>query len=206
MPARILIADALPVVREGLKKMLAPCVDILVVAEAATGLEAERISLSMPLDLIVVDVALADLSGFEVVRGLRSRGSAVPAVLFSQQHAEQYAVLASRCGAQGILTKTLSSASLITALRKVLAGGRCFPDSNLEGADHASVLGPFDRLSRREREVMTALLAGEPAAALAARLNVSTKTVATYRERLMQKIGVQSVAELAIVATRYGIV
>lgn len=206
MPARVLIADAMPVVREGLKEVLGRSLDMIVVAEARSGLEVERLSQAIVLDLLVLDVDLPDQSGFDLLRLLRNRGCAVSTVLFSGTVSSSHSRQAMRAGAQGLLSKSHDPDALVAALRSVLEGQTLFQHDGGEVDAPLGAPGPFDRLSRRETEVLTALLAGETATSLAERLKVSTKTIATYRERLMEKVGVETFAELAILATRHGLV
>lgn len=203
MAARILLADDHAVVREGLREMLGRCPDMAVVAEAADGFEAIRLGIESAPDLILLDVSLPGRNGLEVLKSLRTAGSTAPVLFFSMHPAAQYADYARRAGAQGFLTKDASSATLVAALRRLLVGGSCFPPSVRRRPTDEN---PFAALSQRETEVMRALVRGEAAAAIADRMGISAKTVATYRRRLLEKLGVGSNAELAVLAARYGVV
>ncbi len=192
MKARILIADDHSVVRQGLRDMLLSCGDMLVVGEAADGLTAERLTESLAPDLLILDVALPERRGVEVLESLRARGIRTPVMFFSMYPASQYA----------FINKDADVATIIDGLRRVLAGGTAFLS---QGHAPAPADGPFAGLSGREAEVLAGLLVGTPASEIALRLGISAKSVSTYRRRILDKIGVDSNAELIAMAVRHGL-
>lgn len=201
MSARILIADDHAVVRQGLREMFAQCPDLRVVAEAADGLEAERLARTLELDLLLLDVAMPGCRGIEVLESLRRSGLALPVVFFSMYPAAQYADYVRRAGGQGFLSKDADGATVIACLRRVLAGEPCFPRRNRRAAVPAN---PFDTLSRREQDVLRGLLQGHTARAVAAQLGITDKSVGTYRRRILDKLKVSSNAEAISLALRFG--
>ncbi len=199
--ARLIIADDHQVVRQGLINILERTADLKVVGEASDGNAAERLAREVPADLLVLDIALPGKHGLQVLESLRSSGCEVPVLLFSMHPAAQYVDFARRKGAQGFVGKDADGDELLGAIRRILAGGTCFPDPAKTGGTRDN---PFAALSRREAEVMRGLLCGEQLGDIADRLGIGPKSVSTYRRRLLDKLGVGSNAELAALAERHG--
>lgn len=200
---RLLVADDHAVVRDGLREIVKRGPELAVVAEAADGDEALRLAWEGDCDLLVLDISLPCRNGIEVLRELRAGGSSLPVLFFSMHPASQYADYARRLGAQGFLSKDADGDAVRTALLRVLEGGTAFPPK----ARAPSARGnhdPFARLSRREAEVVAGLLRGDSLEHIAQGLGVSAKSVTTYRRRLLDKLGVDSNAELAALAARCG--
>ena len=193
MAARLLIADDRQVVRQGLRDMLAACPDLQIVAEAADGLEAERLARSLELDLVVLDMALPGKRGIDVLRDLRASGFKVPVVFFSMYPAVQFSEAIRRAGGQCFISKDADSDGVIACLRRVLAGGSCFVPFAAQSPDDRTA---FTRLSPRELEVLRGLRQGLPATLIASQLGITDKSVATYRRRILDKLGVANNAEL----------
>ena len=203
MSARILIADDHGVVRDGLRQMVGACPDLEIAAEAGDGIEALRLAQSEPFDLVVLDISLPGSNGVSVLQGLRAGGSRVPVLFFSMHPAEQYADFVRRAGAQGFIVKDARSDRVIAAMRALLAGGTDFPAVRTRSrqGNHRS---PLDTLSGREHEVLMGMVHGEPLLDIAARLQISNKSVGTYRQRILDKLGVANNAELIALVTRFG--
>lgn len=200
--ARLIIADDHQVVRQGLRTVIEQAEEFKVVAEASDGTEAERLARELSADLLVLDIALPGKGGMQVLESLRASGSKLPILLFSMHPASQYVDYARRHGAQGFVSKDRDAAELLQALRRILAGGTSFPDVRDTGATDRN---PFAELSKREAEVMRGLLRGEHLADIAARLGIGSKSITTYRRRLLDKLGIGSNAELAVLAERHGL-
>lgn len=200
--ARLIIADDHQVVRQGLRNIVDHAPGLKVVAEAADGAEAERLARELTADLMILDIALPVKHGLRVLESLRAGGSKLPVLLFSMHPASQYVDYARRNGAQGFIGKDEDSGELLRAIRRILEGGTRFP---LLRGENAAGSNPFTALSRREAEVMRGLLRGDALGDIAARLGVSSKSISTYRRRLLDKLGLESNAELAALATRFGL-
>ena len=203
MASRLIIADDHDVVRQGLRDIFAHTPDLEVVAEAADGVEAERLARETPADLLLLDISLPRRRGVLVLESLRADGIRIPVLFFSMHPASQYVDFARRSGAQGFVCKDADSASLLRAVRRVVAGGEAFP-GRPRSAERAAV-DAFAGLSRREAEVLRNLLRGVPLVRIAERLGVGAKSVTTYRRRILDKLGVKSNAELAALAARHGV-
>lgn len=204
MKARIIIADDHQVVRQGLRDILARTADLQVVGEAVDGAEAEALARADVSDLLILDIALPIRRGIQVLESLRADGIKLPVLFFSMYSASQYVDYTRLAGAQGFVGKDADESELLRAIRRILAGGTSFPGRNRGTADVAAGDGPFRVLSRREFEVMQALVGGTSILEIAARLGVSTQSVTTYRRRLLEKLGVKSNAELVTLAILHG--
>lgn len=203
MKARLIIADDHQVLRQGLRDIISRTADMKVVGEAADGVAAEHLARNCEADLMVLDIALPQRRGIQVLESLRSDGVMLPILLFSMYPASQYVDYVRRAGAQGFLSKDADGQEVIQAIRRILAGRSNFPGGRPVAATSSSTKDPFALLSRRELEVMQALASGAAVVDIAAELGVSTQTVSTYRRRLLEKLGLKSNAELAILATRH---
>jgi DNA-binding NarL/FixJ family response regulator len=202
MRQRIIIADDHLVVRQGLRDILGQRADLEVVAEASDGIAAERLVRSSLAELLILDIGLPLRRGIAVLERLRADGYALPVLFFSMYPAAQYATYARRAGAQGFVGKEASASQLLQAVYQVLAGGISFFQAASAQAPSGSE--PFETLSPRERQVLQGLLAGTSLQDLSVILQVSTKTLSTYRTRLLQKLGVQNNAELMALTILHG--
>jgi DNA-binding NarL/FixJ family response regulator len=202
MKQRIIIADDHLVVRQGLRDILGQRDDLEVVAEAGDGAMAEQLVRSTLAELLILDIGLPLRRGIAVLERLRAEGYMLPVLFFSMYPAAQYAAFAKKAGAQGFVGKEASAGELLQAVYQVLAGGSSFPPG-AAGAGR-TVHGTFQTLSPRESQVLKGLLAGTSLQDLSGTLQVSTKTLSTYRARLLNKLGVQSNAELVALAICHG--
>jgi DNA-binding NarL/FixJ family response regulator len=200
MQQRIIIADDHLVVRQGLRDILGQRADLHVVAEASDGVMAEQLVHTTLAELLILDIGLPLRRGIAVLERLRADGYALPVLFFSMYPAAQYADFAKKAGAQGFVGKEASAGELLQAIDRVLAGGSSFP-SAAAAPGHAD---SFQSLSPRENQVLKGLLAGTSLLDLSHSLDVSTKTLSTYRARLLNKLGVQSNAELVALAICHG--
>ncbi|HEY1460484.1 MAG TPA: response regulator transcription factor [Casimicrobiaceae bacterium] len=206
---RVVLADDHTIVREGLKHLLSSTPDIGVVGEAVDGFEALQRVRELDFDVLVLDLSMPGKSGMDLIKQARSERPGVRIVVLSMHQEHQYAVRAIRAGASGYLTKESASAQLVSAIRKVAAGGAFISAEVAERLAHEAhgvqPAAAYSRLSDREYEVLTLLVSGESLTAIAARLNLSVKTISTHKARLMQKIGVDNQADLIRYAIAQGI-
>jgi two-component system invasion response regulator UvrY len=204
MKARIIIADDHHVVRQGLREMLGRRPDLEIVAEADDGVRAEELARSTLAELLILDIGLPLRRGLAVLERLRADGILLPVLFFSMYPAAQYATLARAAGAQGFVGKEADDRTLLRALYAVLAGGTSFQSTLPAPGKTAAADNPFQALSARELQVFKALVAGTSLAELALRMEVSSKTLSTYRRRLLTKLGLRSNAELVALAICHG--
>jgi len=206
----ILIVDDHDLVRTGLQNILAGEADLHVVGEASTGEEAIRLSREFEPDLVLMDVGLPGLSGLETTeRILKSLPDTRVIVLTAHSEPPLPARLLDS-GASGYLTKACDAAELLRAVRKVAQGER-YIGSDISQQLAISLLpgtpqSPFQQLTSRELEITLMLTQGMKMQSIGEVLNVSPKTVATYKYRIYDKIGVGSEVELLRMALRHGVV
>ena len=197
---RVVIADDHTIVREGLKQVLATDPELEVVGEARDGLEAMQLVRGTPFDVLLIDISMPGRSGLEVIRQIKAEKPKLRILVLSMHEEHQYAVRAIRSGASGYLTKDSASTQLISALRKVAAGGAWISAEVAEqlalGAMPHADQAPHTALSDREFQVLRMLAAGDTVTDVAAKVNLSVKTVSTHKSRLMQKLGVSTNTEL----------
>lgn len=197
---RILIVDDHEVVREGVKTILSEQTGTAVFGEAVAGPEALRFVREQEWDLVVLDLSLGDRSGLDVLKELKNIRPKLPVLILSMHSEEQYARRAFRAGAAGYVTKDSSRAELAEALNKVAAGGKYVSSSLAEKLivdfERGSDRPPHETLSDREFEVMCLIASGKSITEIAELLSLSDKTISTYRARLLEKIGIQTNAEL----------
>jgi DNA-binding NarL/FixJ family response regulator len=197
---RIVVADDHAIVREGLKQLLSAAGDLQVIAEARDGHEVMQRVRELDFDLLLLDMSMPGKSGIELVKQVRGEKPKLRILVLSMHEEQQYAVRAIRAGAAGYLTKEGASAELVAAIRKVAGGGAyisgavaeqlalgAMPDA--KGPLHAS-------LSDREFQVFRMIAEGKSVSDIAARLNLSVKTVSTHKANLMQKMNMRNSGEL----------
>ena len=204
---RIVIADDHHLVREGIRQVLQASDEFDVVGQAGNGAEALRLAESLGPDVLVLDVSMPGQSGLEVTAALRDRASTVRVLVLSVHDHPQYVIEAVRAGARGYLRKDTEPAELRRAIRAVAGGESFFSPSvarHLSAAIQGDTApGAADRLAAltpREREVLKGIAEGHTNKEIAAALGLSSRTVESYRESLMRKLGLYTVAELTRLA------
>jgi two-component system invasion response regulator UvrY len=202
---RILIIDDFAVVRDGVKKIFDEQPGVVAFGEASNRLEALQLTREQDWDMAVLDLSLGNESGLEVLKELKELRPRLPVLILSMHSEEQYARRAFKAGASGYVTKDSSRTELAKAISKVAAGGRYVTSALAErlvfdlGRD--SDRPPHEALSDREFEVMRLIASGKTVTEIAGLLSLSDKTISTYRARLLEKMGMNTNAEL----TRYAI-
>jgi len=202
---RVLLVDDHAVVRNGLRAMLSSAKDIIVANEAGTMDEALHLIRAENFDVALLDIAMPEKNGLELLKALRTEKPRLAVLILSMYAEEMYALRALKLGAAGYLTKNSPTATLIGAVRKVAAGGKYISPAT---ADQFARMLSGDRgclhenLSDRELEVLKLLAAGETNGEIAQALCLSPSTVATYRIRIFEKLGMKNTADL----TRYALV
>ncbi|MGD9506361.1 MAG: response regulator [Syntrophobacteraceae bacterium] len=208
---RVLLADDHSIVRAGLRRIIEDSGDITVVAEASDGREAIQKTHETQPDVVVVDISMPGLDGLEVISQVLAHYPKLPILVLTMHEEEQYIIRVFGAGAMGYITKRSAPEQLVTAIRKVHAGGRYLSDSAAEflalhvakGAPGRSLL---DALSNREIQVLRRLAIGQTTREIAEAYNISTKTVDTYRFRLLRKLNLRNNAELLRFAIQNGLV
>jgi len=206
---RVIIADDHTILREGVKQLLLAAGDIAVVGEAGDGPETLSRVRAVESDVLILDMSMPGRSGMELIRQIKDEKPRLRILVLSMHAEHQYAVRAIKSGASGYLTKDSAATQLVSAIRKVAAGGAFISAEVAEqlalGAmPHAQVL-PHQTLSDREYQVFRLLVAGTTVTEIADRLSLSSKTVSTHKARLMEKLGVGNSTELVYYALKHGL-
>jgi len=205
-----LITDDHAVVRRGLKELLTDSHKIEVLGEASTAGEALDRVRRGEWDVVILDINLPDRNGLDLLRDLKREKPDLPVLILSVCSEDQFAVRALRSGAAGYLTKASAPAQLVDAVEKVAAGGRYISPAVAErlavlvGSDREGM--PHESLSEREYQVIRLLASGKTVSQIAADMNLSVKTISTYRARVLDKMGMRTNAELTYYAVRNGLV
>lgn len=203
---RILIADDHKIVRDGLKQILAASADFTVAGEAANGNEALALVKANDYDLAMLDMSMPGLAGIDLVRRLKLERPALRILVLSMHGEPQYAARALKAGASGYLTKDSAAEMLVSAIRKIAAGGVHISEAAAASlAAGAGDAPAHARLSDREYEVLRLLAAGRTPTEIAAALHLSVKTVSTHKSHVQEKLGVGSTAELVRYALANGL-
>ena len=201
----VLMADDHPIVRAGLKQIVAESDDIVVKGEANDGNEVLAMVRKREWDVLILDISMPGLSGLDLIKYLNSEVPKLPILVLSMHPEYQYAVRMLRAGASGYLTKESASDQLVEAIRKVVSGGIYVSPAMAEKLVFdlpANTDGPIhETLSDREFQVLCHIASGRTVTETAEELMLSVKTVSTYRSRILVKMDMSSNAEL----TRYAI-
>lgn len=215
-PARILLADDHALVRRGVRLILEQEPDLTVVAEAGDGAEAVEIARRVPLDLVVLDIAMPRMTGLQAAREIgrpRSTGEPPRVLILSMHDNEQYFFESLKVGASGYVLKSVADEDLVSACRAALRGEAfVYP-----GAMSALVRDYLDRLRRGERvpetvltaredEVLKLIAEGSSSKEIARALTISIKTVENHRANILAKLGMRDRTQLTRYAIRAGLV
>ncbi len=197
---RVLIIDDHPIVRTGIRSLLVEASDIQVISEAGSGEVGLEQTLSMRPEVVILDISLPGMSGMEVLRSLKEQAPETAVLVLSLHPEDRYAIRLLRAGASGYLTKGAPSEMLIRAIRKVSSGGKFISPEVAERLAFSldeGFKGPLhETLSRRELEVMRFLASGKTVTEIGHHLMISVKTVSTYRRRILEKMAMQSTADI----------
>jgi two-component system, NarL family, invasion response regulator UvrY len=200
---RILVVDDHAVVRRGLKQILSDSLDVVEVNEAKDGDEAVAQVQKTKHDLVLLDISLPDRTGLDVLKDLKAIRPELPVLMLSIHAEELFAIRALKAGASGYLTKACPPEELILAIRKVMTGEKYvsanFAQRLISNLDKNNQKLPHQTLSDREYQVMCLISQGKTPKQIANQLKVSIKTVSTYHSRMLEKMKMESNAEI----TRY---
>jgi len=207
---RIFIVDDHAIVREGVKRIISDTTDMEIAGEAENGLKATREIADGLCDVVLLDLNLPGMDGFEVLRTLKARTSPPSVIILSIYPEEDYAVRAYKEGAMGYLTKESLPGELIHAIRRVAAGKKYVSESMGErlmgDATGASNRPPHESLSAREYEVFRLITAGKTVKEIAAKLSIAPTTVSSYRMRIFEKMKIKTNLDLIRYAVEHGLV
>lgn len=202
---KVLIADDHAIVRRGIIQVIKDEMPGTQLGEASRESEIiERIA-KEPWDVLLLDIGLPARSGLEILRDVRVKKPNLPVLMLTVYGEEQYAQRAREYGASGYLTKDAAPELICKAIREVAAGRTFFTESPAIPPRSGDPNSPESKLSDREEQVLRLLASGLTAKEIAAQLNLSIKTVSTYRTRALSKLGLQRTGELIAYGVRRGL-
>lgn len=206
---RTIIADDHALLRCGVRMILSREPDIQVCGEAANAAELLQLMIRHPCDVLVLDITMPGRSGLDLLRELKSEHCNLPILILSMHPEDQFAVRLLRSGAAGYMTKETAPEELARAIRQVASGRRYISPTLAELLADEVAGRPAHRrhelLSNREFEVLRLLASGRTVSEIGAQLCVSVKTVSTYRARILEKLEVETTAELIRYALEHGL-
>ena len=211
MSVRILIADDHALIRDGLRVNLEAHGDFEVVGEAVNGRDALAKAEALLPDLIVMDLSMPELNGIDATRLICERLPAVRVLIISMHNSSEHSFRAMNSGAKGFILKESAGEEVVLAVgslmrgRRYLGVGVAHPVEISCHGRQPHLKSPLESLSMREREVFQYVVEGKSSSEIAVILSLSSKSVDTYRSRLMQKLGVENMPSLISFAFQQGI-
>jgi DNA-binding NarL/FixJ family response regulator len=206
----VLIADDHAILRRGLKEILQHELDGVIVGEAENGQQALDLVQSSDWNLLILDIAMPGRGGLDVLGNLKALRPRLPVLVLSMYPEDQFGKRVLKAGASGYMNKQSAPDELITAVRRILGGGRYVSPSLAEAlaSDLSQDTGrpAHESLSDREFEVLRRIASGKTVSQIADELHLSVPTVSTYRARILEKMGMSTTAELMHYALRNNLV
>jgi len=207
---RVFIADDHAVVREGVKHIFSEIPDIKIAGEACNGQEVLENMGKKDFDLLLLDIAMPGRDGLEVLKEVKTQKPKLPVLILSMFPEEQYALRALKSGASGYLTKDSIPNELVKAVRKIQKGGKyisaAFSEKLVTELTSYTSKPLHERLSDREYQIMRMIASGKTMNEISGELSLSSKTIYTYRARVLEKMEMKNNIELTRYATKHGLI
>lgn len=202
---KVLIVDDHAMIRVGLKQVLLKVFGGAVIGEAENAQEALIQVRAKQWDLVIMDITMPGRSGLDALQDVKLARPKLPVLIMSMHGEDQFALRVLKAGAAGFISKHSPPEELVKAIQKILAGGRYVSPSVAEkmvlNLGRETGKPPHESLSEREFQVMCMFAMGKTNKQISEELSLSVKTISTYRARILEKMNMQSNAEL----TRYAI-
>jgi len=210
-PTRILLVDDHALVRAGIRALIEGKPGIEVVAESGDGDEALRIIGESHPDLVLLDITIPSINGFEVLEQITKRYPQTRVIILTVHEGTEYAMRALRAGAAGYLPKSAATIELEDAITAVAQGGTYLSHDISQKTlfQYAQARTPQDlleSLTTRQREILKLIAEGQSTKEIGSNLNISVKTVESHRAKLAEKLGIHDVAGLVRFAIRMGLI
>jgi len=209
---KILIADDHRILRQGIRSLLAPQPDFEVVGETADGPETLKETFRLKPDVVLMDIGMPNLNGFEATRQIKKKLPEVKVLVLTMYLDDEYVLQALQSGASGYVLKDVAVEELVTAIRAVNNDqyylspsiSRTVIDAYLRKTEKGEK-EPSELLTAREKEIVQLIAEGYTNKEIAAKLYISVKTVDAHRSHIMEKLDIHDVALLVKYAIRKGI-
>jgi DNA-binding NarL/FixJ family response regulator len=214
MTIKVYIADDHTIVRDGICSLLEDHPEIVVVGCGANGRQAVSDVKALHPDVVVMDISMPELNGIDATRQILDIFPEVNVVILSMLGNSEHIFRALQAGAKGYLLKESDGQEMIEAVLTVSSGKRYFSqpvtdtlvNGYLQQRIDAAEKSPIEKLSQREREILTLVASGKSSAEIGETLHISPKTVDTYRSRMMEKLGVKDLPTLIRYAIQQGLI
>ncbi len=214
MNTTIFLADDHDIVREGLRSLLEAEEDFEVIGEAANGHDALEQAIEIRPDVVIFDIAMPELNGIEATACLHEACPDIKIIILSMYSTQEYILRALRAGAQGYILKESAGAEIVRAIRTVQAGHRFVSpkvadmiiDQYLNPEVKIDALNPMTGLTPRELDILRMVAGGKSSLDISKALNLSPKTVDSYRSRLMKKLKIKDLPSLVKLAIMYDLI
>lgn len=211
---RLLVADDHKIFRQGIKKLLEEEPDLQVVGEAADGREVVKKAAELKPDIILMDIAMANLNGLEATKQIKKVLPESRIIMLTMHKNEEYVLQSFQAGASGYILKEGAVEELVSAIRSIHADksflsptvSKTLVDAYLRKMETGKTETPFDLLTDREREVLQLIAEGFTNREVAKQLYISVKTVEAHRAHIMQKLNIHDIAKLVKYAIQKGLV
>ncbi len=213
-PIRVLLAEDHRIVRDGVRMLLQSEPDFVVVAEAANGREAVARTKETHPDVAILDISMPDLSGLEATRLIKIESPLTQVLILTMHESDEYFFRALQAGAAGYVLKKAATQDLLNAVRAVARGEAFLYPSvakkligdYLNRVQTGAAQDDYARLSDREREVLVLIAGGFSNQQIAEQLVISTSTVQTHRAHILEKLGLQTTADIVKYAVQHGLI
>jgi two-component system, NarL family, response regulator NreC len=210
---RAIIADDHRIMREGLRSLLEKTGEFECIAEADDGYQAVMLATELRPDVVIMDIAMPNLNGIEATRQIKTELPEVEVVVLSMHATRNYVLQVLQAGASAYLLKDSAFEELSTALLAISRGGMYLSPAitktaalaNLKGGSSGGLAGQAEQLTKRELQVLQLIAEGRSTKDIAARLELSVKTVETHRKQIMDKLEIRSIAGLTKYCIREGL-
>jgi len=211
---KLLVADDHKIFRQGIKKLLEEEPDLQVVGEAADGREAIKKATELKPDVILMDIAMANLNGLQATKQIKKILPDTKVIMVTMHKNEEYVLQSFQAGASGYILKEGAVEELVSAIRTIHqdksflspAISKTLIDAYLRKMETGKTETPFDLLTDREREVLQLIAEGYTNREVAKSLFISVKTVEAHRAHIMQKLNIHEIAKLVKYAIQKGLV
>lgn len=191
---RVAIADDHAVIRKGLQLFISEDQELELVGEAASGDELMLLLKNVGVDVLLLDIDMPKVNGLAILRELELAYPRLKTVILSMHAEDIYGVNSKRMGAKGYLSKDLEPLQILAAIKEIAAGKQVFNESLYKVNRHGFV--PAVKMSKRETQVLKLLVSGKSNKQISEELEISDKTVSTYKLRLMRKLNAKNVVDL----------
>ena len=207
---KVLIVDDHALVRMGIRRLLEDLADIEVVADAASGEEALKLVKTAVPDVVLLDMKMPGIDGWEVTRRLHKSHPQIKVIAVTAMANELMPNRVLQLGAMGYLTKESGAEEMSEAIRKVFKGEKYLSAEIAQKIAFSSLdpaaASPFDALSEREMQVMLMITRGMTVQEISERLYLTSKTINGYRYRMFEKLGIKNDVELTFLAMKHNLI